>query len=111
MKRVWAFCSLDKGSLWSEAKLKWIGDSHQAIWGHDQGIMRMKWDHALEKDHNSFKMCEVTVRTDQLLHIVEATNLKVYTQELEAEAHGWMKALVLSIKYTTPVIISYTKRE
>ena len=38
------------------------------------------------------------VRADQLLCIAEATNSKVYIQELEAKAHGWMKALVLSFK-------------
>ena len=37
-------------------------------------------------------------RTDKLLCIAEATNLKVYIWELEAEAHGQMKALVLSLK-------------
>ena len=34
-KRVWASCSLDKGSLWCEAQFKWISDSCQAMWGHD----------------------------------------------------------------------------
>ena len=99
-KRVQASCSLDKGSLWSEvwSQLKWIGDSHQAMWGHDQGIVWTDQDHILEEDCNSFKMCKITVRTDQLLHIAEATNSKVYTWELEAEAHGQMKALVLSLK-------------
>ena len=67
------------------------------MWGHDQGIIRMEQDCALE-DHSSSKMHKVTGRTDQLLHIAGATNSKVYTQESEAEAHGWMKALVLSLK-------------
>ena len=54
-KRVWASCSLAKGSLWSEAQLKWIGDSCQAVWGHDHEIVRMEWDHALEEDHTLLK--------------------------------------------------------
>ena len=41
-------------------------------------------------------MHKMMVRTDQLLCIAEATNLKVYT--LEAKGHGQMKALVLSLK-------------
>ena len=43
-------------------------------------------------------MCKMTVRTDQLLCIAEATNSKVYIQESEVEAHGQMKALVLPLK-------------
>ena len=43
-------------------------------------------------------MCKMTVRMEQLLCIAEATNSKVYTQELNAEAHGWVKALVLPLK-------------
>ena len=46
----------------------------------------------------SFEMHKKTVRTDQLLCIAEATICKVYTLESEAEAHGWVKALVLSLK-------------
>ena len=38
------------------------------------------------------------VRTDQLLHIAEAINSKIYTWESEAEAHGQTKTLVLSLK-------------
>ena len=38
------------------------------------------------------------VRTDGLLCIAQATNSKVYTQELEAKGHGQMKALILSLK-------------
>ena len=97
-KRVWASCHLDKGNLWSEAQLKWISDSHQAMWGHDQEVIRMDQDCTLKEDHNSFEMHQMTVRTDQLLYIAEATDTKVYTCELEAEACGQMKALALSLK-------------
>ena len=51
------------------------------------------------------------VRTDQLLHIAEATNSKIYTQESQAKAHCQMKPLVLSLNSTMPVIIDYMKRE
>ena len=78
-KRVQASCSLDKGSLWSEAQLKWIGNSCQAVWGHDQEVIRMEQYCALEGDCNSFEGCKMTVRMEQLLHIAEATNSKVYT--------------------------------
>ena len=80
-KRVQASCSLDMDSIWSEAQLKWISDSCQAVWGYDQEIIRMEQDHALEEDHSSFEMHKMTVRTDQLLHTAEATNCKVYTHE------------------------------
>ena len=80
------------------AQLKWIGNGCQAMWGHDQEVIRMEWDQTLEEDHNSFEMGKMTVRMDQLLHIAEATNSKVYTHESEAEAHDWVKALALSLK-------------
>ena len=97
-KRVQASCSLGKDCLWSEAHLKQIGNSHQAVWGHDHEIIRTEWDCALEKDCNSFEMWKMMVSTSQLLHIAEANNLKIYPVELEATAHGWMKTLVLSLK-------------
>ena len=110
-KRVWASCSLGKGSLWLEAQLKQIGDSHQAVWGYDHEIVRTELDCTLEEDRNSFEMHNVMVRTDQLLHIAEATNSKIYAQESEAKAHGQMKTLVLSLKqYHTCYYWLYEKR-
>ena len=97
-KRVQASCSLGKGGLWSEAQLKWIGNSCQAMWGHDHEISRTEEDCTLEEDHSSFEMHKTVVRTDQLLHIAEATNSKVFAWKSEAKAHGQMKALVLSLK-------------
>ena len=32
-KRVQASCNQGKGGLWSEAQLKWIGNSCKAVWG------------------------------------------------------------------------------
>ena len=46
--RVWASCSLGKGSLWSEAQLKWIGNSCHAMWGHNNEIIRTECDCNLE---------------------------------------------------------------
>ena len=40
----------------------------------------------------------MTTRTDQLLHIAEASGSKIYTRESEVEIHGKTKALVLSLK-------------
>ena len=97
-RRVQASCSLGKGSLLSEAQLKWVGNSCQAMWGHNHEIIRTEWDCDLEEDHNSFEMHKMTVRTDQLHCIAEATNSKIHTRELEAKANGWAKTLVLSLK-------------
>ena len=52
----------------------------------------------LEEDHSSFKMHKMMFRSEQLLHIKEATNLKDYTWESEAKAHGQMRTLVLSLE-------------
>ena len=66
------------------------------------GVMLMtafkEWNSTLAEDCNSFEMLRVTVRTDQLLHIATATNSQIYTRDLEAEAHGWVKTLVLLLK-------------
>ena len=97
-KRVQASCSQGKGGLSYEAQLKWIGNSHHALWEHDHEIIRMEWDCALGEDCSSFELHKMMVRTDQLLLITEATNTKVYTCESEARAHGQMKSMVLSLK-------------
>ena len=77
-KRVWASCNQGKGGLWSETQLKQIDDSCQAMWGHDHEIIRMEWDQALEEDCSSFEKCRMTIRTDQLLHIAEATSSSLH---------------------------------
>ena len=43
-------------------------------------------------------MQKMMVRTDQLLCIAKATGSKIYTRESEAETHGRVKNLVLSLK-------------
>ena len=68
---------------------------HIGTWPGDHpnsGIM------LLRRTINSFEMHKMTVRTDQLLCIAEATNYKVYIWKSEAEAHCQAKALVLSVK-------------
>ena len=50
------------------------------------------------EDCNSFEMCKMMVRTEQLLCIAEATNSKIYTRDSQAKAHGWVKSLVLMLK-------------
>ena len=39
-KKVWASGSITKGCFWSEAQLKWIGDSYHAVWGSDCDIIK-----------------------------------------------------------------------
>ena len=95
-EEVWASCS--KGNLWTEVQLKRIRKSHQDMWGHDHKSIRTEWDHTLAEDHNFFEMWKMMVRTDQLLHITEATGSKLYTTELEDETHGRARNLVLSLK-------------
>ena len=97
-KRVRASCKLSKGSNWMEAQMSSIGDSHQDIWGHDHKIIGTEQKCSLVEDCTSFEMRKMTTRTDQLLHIAEATGSNVYTKESEAETQGPAKALVLSFK-------------
>ena len=90
-KRVRASCKLSKGSDWMEAQLKRIRDCHQDAWGHDLAIVKSEQKHTLAKDQDSFKMQRMAVRTDQLLHIMEATGSKVHQQESEAKTGGRIK--------------------
>ena len=78
-KKVWSSWSIARGCLWSEAQLKWIQDSHQAVWGSDYEIIKTEWELALMQDHTSFKVNKISVRTYQLLWIKEATHLKIPT--------------------------------
>ena len=81
-----------------ETQMKRIMNSHQDIWGNAQKIVRMEWKHGLAEDYTSFEMRRMKTRTDQLLHIAEATGSKIYTRESEARTRGPAKALVLSLK-------------
>ena len=83
-KRVQASCSLSKGSLWTEAKLKRISNSHWAMWGHDHESVNTEWECALAEDCNSFEMQKMMVKTDQLLTIAKAAGSKIYTR-----LRGW----------------------
>ena len=110
-KRVQVSCRLSKGSFWTEAQLKRIGNSHQAMWGHDHESIQREWDCALVEDCNSFEMCRMMVKTDQLLCIAVATDSQIYTRDSEAEAHGHAKTLVLSLKQYHSTITISMKRE
>ena len=56
--------------------MKRIGDSHWNVWGHDLAIGRSEQKYALAKDQDTFEMQKMMVRTNQLLHIMEATGSK-----------------------------------
>ena len=80
------------------------------MWGYDQESIQTEWDYTLEEDYNSFEMCRMTVRTDQLLHSAMASDSQIYTRDSEAEAHGQAKTLVLSLKqYHTHYYYFYEK--
>ena len=81
-KRVQASFRLSKGSLWTEAQLKRIGDSHQAMWVHDHESVQTEQDHALVEDCNSFEMHRMMVRTDQLLCTATAIDSQYLYQRL-----------------------------
>ena len=68
-KKVRASCSIARGCLWSEAQLKQIKDSHQAIWESNHEIVWTEQEMTFREDHTSFKVNKITVRTDQLLQI------------------------------------------
>ena len=68
-KKVLASCSITKGCLWSEAQLKWIGESHQAVWESDYEVIKMEWDLALKEDCHSFEINKVMDPTEQLLQV------------------------------------------
>ena len=55
-------------------------------------------------------MQKMMIMTDQLLHIAEATSSKIHTRESEAETHGRVKTLLLSLKqYHTHYYHCYEK--
>ena len=93
-KRVWASWRFTKCSLWTEAQLKRISKSLQAVWGYKHESVQMEWNCTLADGHNSFEMCRMTVRTDQLFCIAVAINSQIYTRDVEAKAHGLVKTLV-----------------
>ena len=88
-KKVHASCSPTKQGLWRDAHLEQISSSHQAMLGNNYETIRTEWDRTLDKDHSSFKEHRMTVSTEQLLHIEEATNVKnSYPHEHEAKVYG-----------------------
>ena len=97
-KKVWASCSIAKGCLRSEAQLKWIGDSHQAVWESDYKVIKTEWELTLKEDCHSFEINKKMDRTRQLLQIKEAMYLKIHPCESEAGILGRKKTLVQSLK-------------
>ena len=97
-KKVLASCSLAKLGLWRNAQLEWISNNHQTLWGSDYKGVKTEWDPTLKEDYSSFKVSRMTIQTDQLLWIKEATNAKIYLCEHGTEVHGRKKILVHSLK-------------
>ena len=110
-KRVQASCSIVRGCLWSEAQVRWIKDSCQAIWNSDHEVIQTEQLIALEEDHTSFKVNRMTIQTEQLLWTKETTHSKVYAWESEAGVHGQKKTLIQSLtQQSMPVSTDYMKR-
>ena len=95
-KKVQASCNIVKVCLWSEAQMKWIGDSCHAVWRVTMKSSRQQL--TLEEDCNSFEVNKMMVRTDQLLQIKEVTHLKIHPCESKAGVQGRKKTLVQSLK-------------
>ena len=68
------------------------------MWGHNHESVQTELDCALAEDHNSFEMCRMMVRTDQLLCIAVATDSQIYTRDSKVKAHGQAETLVLLLK-------------
>ena len=50
--------------------------SHQAVWGRDFGSVQTEWKFALNEDYSSFEVNKMTVWTEPLIPIKEATGVK-----------------------------------
>ena len=109
-KRVRGSCKLSKGSDWMEAQMKTIGDNCQDVWGHDHKIVRTKWKHALVDDCTSFEMRRMATRTNQLLHLAEATGSKIYSRESEVEAQDQQRPWSSPWNSSTPVTTDVMRR-
>ena len=84
-KKVQASYRLSRWGLWKVPQMAWIGKSHQAVWGSIFGVVWTEWKLTLDKDYRSFEVNKMTLQTDQLLHIKEATGVKnIYPREPEA---------------------------
>ena len=97
-RRVRGSSKLGKGSIWTEAQLKRINDSHQDVWEHGHESVRSEQKHPLAEDCNSFQMWKMTLRTEQQLHITEATSSKIHTRESEAKTHERVRNMELLLK-------------
>ena len=95
-KKVGASCSITKGCLWSEAQLKGIGDSHQAVWENDCDIIKTEQELAVKEDHHSFEINDIQDQTTALNQRINA--LENPPHELEAGVQGRKKTPVQSLK-------------
>ena len=77
---------------------------------NDHEIIQTEWEITLKEHHTSFKVNKMTVRTDQLLRIKEATHLKIHTWESEAKVHHRKKTLLQSLKQYMHASTDYMKR-
>ena len=108
-KRVWASCRLGKGILWSETQLKQIGDSCQAMWGHDHEIIRTEQDHALEEDCNSFEMHKMTVMTDQLFALPRPPTQKFTPGNWRLKPMAWQNCGIVIKTILCPLLLVIQK--
>ena len=110
-QKVQASCRLSKGSLWTEAQLKRIGNSCQYVWGHDHKSIRTEQDCGLAGDHNSFEMWKMMVRTDQLLCIAKATGSKITPETQRPKPMAGWRLWYCCWNNTVPTITNSMKRE
>ena len=76
-KSVWTSYRQSKGDPWSEAQLKQIDESHQAVLGHNHKIIWKEQNCTVVEDCRSFEIQRMMVSTEQLLNIKEATGWDV----------------------------------
>ena len=98
-KKVQASCRPSRKGLWKVPQMAWIDKYHQAVWASNFGIVWTEWELALDEAYGSFEVNRMTMWTDQLHLIKEATRVKnIYPWEPEAKAQGRKKILVQSVK-------------
>ena len=96
---MWTSCGPTKQGLWVDAQLEQIGNNCTTVWGSNYKVIKTEWDLTLDRDPSSFKVSGMTVCTDQLMWIKEATHVRnIYPWEHEADISGRKKALVQSLK-------------
>ena len=72
-------CITRVASGWRQ--LKWIDDSHQAVWESDYEVIKTEQELTLKEDCHSFEVNKKMDRTEQLLQIREAMHSKIHLLE------------------------------